>query len=244
MPTLQARTEILLGQATLKQLRHKHILIAGLGGVGGYVAECLARTGIGTLTLLDHDVVTPSNINRQLIALQSTIGQKKTAVTKARIADIDPTINVHIIDAFMSVDSAESLVLSNQYHGIADCIDTIACKAQLVFAAQRHQVPVISAMGAGNCLDATRAKVSRLDKTHGCPLAREMRRRLRTLNAHLKYPVIYSDEPRRPPVAKPVTHQGYKEKATNGTIAYLPAIFGLLMAGEIIKSLIANPTTD
>lgn len=244
MPTLHARTEILLGQTALKQLRHKHLLIAGLGGVGGYVAECLARTGVGTLTLLDHDVVTPSNINRQLIALQSTIGQKKTAVMKARIADIDPTVEVRIIDAFMSVESAESLVLSGQYHGIADCIDTIACKAQMVFSAQRHQIPVISAMGAGNCLDVTRAQLSQLDKTHGCPLAREMRRRLRTLGGHLKYPVVYSDEPRRQPLVKPVTCQGYREKATNGTIAYLPAIFGLLMAGKIIQSLIIESLDD
>lgn len=240
MPTLHARTEILLGHETTAKLRQHHVLVAGIGGVGGYTAENLARAGIGELTLLDKDVVSPSNINRQIIALQSTVGQKKTTVMKARIADIDPSIKVHVIDDFMSVETAEQTVLSGNYDFIADAIDTIACKAQLVAEAQKHGIPVISAMGAGNRLDASKARISRLDKTQGCPLAREMRRRLRTLKASLKYPVVYSDEPRRPPHVENVGEKDYREKATNGTIAYLPAIFGVLLAGEIIKQLLAH----
>lgn len=238
MPTLHARTEILLGAEALTHLRQQHVLVAGIGGVGGYVAENLARAGVGELTLLDKDVVTPSNLNRQLVALQSTVGQKKTAVMQARIADIDPTVTIHVIDDFMRVETAESTVLSGDYDFIADCIDTIACKAQLVAEAQKHGIPVMSAMGAGNRLDVTKARVARLDETAGCPLAREMRRRLRELKANLKYPVVFSDEPRRPPLVINPDSDNYREKATNGTISYLPAIFGILLAGEVIRRLL------
>ncbi|MBS9781435.1 MAG: tRNA threonylcarbamoyladenosine dehydratase [Gammaproteobacteria bacterium] len=241
MPTLHSRTEILLGKPATDSLRNHHILIAGIGGVGGYVAENLARAGIGELTLLDKDVVSPSNINRQIVALQSTIGQKKTEIMKNRIADIDPSIKVNVIDDFMSVETAEQTVLSDNYDFIADCIDTIACKAQLVYEAQKHHIPIISAMGAGNRIDASKVRVARLDKTQGCPLAREMRRRLRTLNANLKYPVIYTDEPRRPPLVENTDNHNdnnYREKATNGTISYMPSIVGVLLAGEIIRTLI------
>ncbi len=238
MPTLHSRTEILLGKATTDSLRNHHILVAGIGGVGGYVAENLARAGIGELTLLDKDVVSPSNINRQIVALQSTIGVKKTEIMKNRIADIDPSIKVNVIDDFMSVETAEQTVLSGNYDFIADCIDTIACKAQLVYEAQKHHIPIISAMGAGNRIDASKVRVTRLDKTQGCPLAREMRRRLRNLKANLKYPVIYTDEPRRQPLVENTNSNAYREKATNGTISYMPSIVGVLLAGEIIRTLI------
>ncbi len=238
MPTIHSRTEILLGKSSVNMLQDCHILVAGIGGVGGYVAENLARAGIGEITLLDKDVVSPSNINRQLVALQSTLGKKKTEVMQARIADIDPNIKVNIIDDFMSVETAEQIVLSGKYDFIADCIDTIACKAQLVFSAQQHNIPIISAMGAGNRIDASKVRVGRLDKTQGCPLAREMRRRLRALKANLKYTVIYTDEPRRPPLVESNDSSSYREKATNGTISYMPAIVGVLLAGEIIKELL------
>lgn len=238
MPTPHARTEILLGTETLAQLRQQHILVAGIGGVGGYVAENLARAGIGELTLLDRDVVASSNLNRQIVALHSTVGDKKTDIMRARIADIDPDITVNVIDDFMRVETAEATVLSGNYDFIADCIDTIACKAQLVAEAQKHAVPVMSAMGAGNRIDVTKARVARLDKTAGCPLAREMRRRLRELKANLKYPVVFSDEPRRQPLVLNPSSDNYREKATNGTISYLPAVFGILLAGEVVRMLL------
>lgn len=238
MPTLHARTDILLGTEAVANLRDKHVLVAGIGGVGGYVAENLARTGIGQLTLLDRDVVAMSNINRQLVALHSTVGQKKTEIMKARIADIDPSITVNVIDEFMSTETAEQTVLSGDYDFIADCIDTIACKAQLVIEAQKHGVPIMSAMGAGNRIDVTKARVARLDKTAGCPLAREMRRKLREQRASLKYPVVFSDEPRRPPYVENPSETNYREKATNGTISYMPAVFGVLLAGEVVRLLL------
>ncbi|MBE2295220.1 MAG: tRNA threonylcarbamoyladenosine dehydratase [Phycisphaerales bacterium] len=240
MPYPQARTEILIGEAGLTRLRAAHVLIAGLGGVGGYVAEALGRAGIGRLTLLDHDVVAPSNLNRQLLALHSTLGRSKVAVMSERLRDIDPTLELTLIDAFLQPGEADQLIEAGHYQYVADCIDSIACKAALVAACHRHQVPVISALGAGNCLDVTRVRVTRLNQTQGCPLARELRRTLRKLDAPLNYPVIYSDEPRRPPLPhQPVGGDtSGRSRAVNGTISYLPALFGIMLAGVIVRELL------
>ncbi len=238
MPHPFARTEILIGADGIKLLRDKHVLVAGLGGVGSYAAEALARAGIGRLTLLDHDVVAPSNINRQLPALHSTIGQPKIDLMAARLRDIDPQLELILDRDFLQPSEAESLILAGRFDYVADCIDSIACKAALVAACTRHGVPVISAMGAGNRLDVTRVKIARLDKTQGCPLAREMRGRLRALKATLKYPVVYSDEPRR----QPLPHQPVggdtpgRPRAVNGTISYLPPLFGMMLTGAIVKN--------
>lgn len=242
MPHPQARTEILIGAAGLARLRAAHVLVAGLGGVGGYAAEALGRAGVGRLTLLDHDVVSPSNLNRQLLALHSTIGQPKVEVMAERLRDIDPEIELHLIREFLQPDRADDLVATARYDYVADCIDSIACKAALVAACHRHGVPVISALGAGNCLDVSRVRVSRLDQTQVCALARELRRKLRELNAPLDYPVVYSDEPRRPPLP----HQPAggetpgRPRAVNGTISYMPALFGVMLAGFIIRRLLGE----
>lgn len=246
MPYPQARTEILIGAEGLARLRAAHILVAGLGGVGGHAAEALGRAGIGRLTLLDHDVVSPSNLNRQLLALHSTIGQPKVAVMAARLRDIDPVIELTLIGDFLQPGMAEALVTTASYDYVADCIDSIACKAALVAACHRHGVPVISALGAGNCLDVTRVRVARLDQTQVCPLARELRRRLRELGAPLDYPVIYSDEPRRPPLPhQPVGGDTPgRPRAVNGTISYMPALFGVMLAGVVIRRLLGESSGD
>lgn len=242
MPHPQARTEILIRAAGLARLRAAHVLVAGLGGVGGYAAEALGRAGVGRLTLLDHDVVSPSNLNRQLLALHSTIGQPKVEVMAERLRDIDPEIELHLIREFLQPDAAEALVTTVPYDYVADCIDSIACKAALVAACHRHGVPVISALGAGNCLDVSRVRVARLNQTQVCALARELRRKLRELNAPLDYPVVYSDEPRRPPLP----HQPAggetpgRPRAVNGTISYMPALFGVMLAGFIIRRLLGE----
>ena len=243
MPYPFARTEILIGHEGIARLRDQHVLVAGLGGVGSYAAEALARAGIGHLTLLDHDVVAPSNINRQLPALHSTIGRCKTEVMAARLQDINPALILTLKTDFLQPSSAEAFVATGGYHYVADCIDSIACKAALVAACTRQCIPVISAMGAGNRLDVTRVRVTRLDKTEGCPLARELRARLRALGATLKYPVVYSDEPRR----QPLPHQPAggdtpgRPRAVNGTISYLPPLFGMMLAGIIIKHFLDQP---
>ena len=242
MTEAQSRTEILIGAAGLARLRAARVLVAGLGGVGAYVAEALGRAGIGHLTLLDHDVVAPSNLNRQLLALHSTLGRPKVAVMAARLHDIDPTLDLTLIDEFLQPDAADARVSAAAYDYVADCIDSIACKAALVAACHRRRIPVISALGAGNCLDASRARVARLNQTQTCPLARELRRRLRALNVPLTYPVVYSDEPRQPPLPHQPVEGGTpgRPRAINGTISYLPALFGILLAGHIVQRLLAG----
>ncbi len=236
----RARTEILIGVEGLDRLRAANVLVAGLGGVGGYAAEALGRAGIGRLTLLDHDVVSPSNLNRQLLALHSTLGRPKVEIMAERLRDIDPGLELTLVGEFLRPDAAETLVTSVRYDYVADCIDSIACKAALVAACHRHGVPVISALGAGNCLDVSRVRVARLNQTQVCPLARELRRKLRELDAPLDYPVIYSDEPRR----QPLPHQPVggdapgRPRAVNGTISYMPALFGILLAGYIVRRLL------
>lgn len=242
MPTLQARTEILIGAAGLARLRTAHVLVAGLGGVGGHAAEALGRAGVGRLTLLDHDSVAPSNLNRQLVALRSTLGRPKVEVMAERLRDIDPSLELTLIGDFLHPEAADALLAADRYDYVADCIDSIACKAALVAACQRRNLAVISALGAGNCLDVRRVRVARLDQTQGCPLARELRRKLREMDAPLKYPVIYSDEPRLPPLPhQPVTgDRPGRPRAVNGTISYMPALFGLMLAGVIIRQLLGE----
>jgi len=240
MPTPFSRTEILLGKETVAQFSKFKLLVVGLGGVGAYAAEILGRAGIGELTIVDHDRVGPSNLNRQLVALHSTVGQKKTVVMARRLKDINPELQLNVKDMFLETDQTDELVAGEDYDFVLDCIDSIACKAALVASVQRLNMPIISAMGAGNRIDASRVRVTRLDKTHHCPLAREMRSRLRKMGASLKYPVVSSDEPRRQPLAhQPVggDHPG-RPRAVNGTISYLPALYGTLMAGEVCKRLI------
>lgn len=239
MPTPHARTEILLGKQLTEALQQKHILVAGLGGVGGYVVENLARVGIQKLTLIDNDTVATSNLNRQLVALHSTIGKNKIDVMTERVLDINPDCEVITQQTFISKENAAEFVANERYDFVADCIDTIACKAQLVYEAQQQQLPVISSMGAGNRIDANRVKVAKLAKTTVCPLAREMRRKLKELGGSLNYPVVYSDEPRfSTPLANREQSTDFIGKSTNGTISYLPAICGILLAGEIIRQLI------
>lgn len=243
MPYPQARTEILIGAAGLTRLRAARVLIAGLGGVGGHVAEALGRAGVGRLTLLDHDVVSPSNLNRQLLALHSTLGRPKVEVMAERLRDIDPTLGLTLIGEFLQPDQAEALVTAAHYDYVADCIDSIACKAALVAACHRHGVPVISALGAGNCLDVSRVRMVRLHQTQVCPLARELRRQLRKLDAPLNYLVVYSDESRRPPLPHQPTGGDTlgRPRAVNGTISYMPALFGVMLAGAIIQRLLDLP---
>lgn len=243
MPHPQARTEILLGEEALAALREKSVMVAGLGGVGGYCAEALARGGIGRLIILDHDTVAPSNLNRQLLALHSTIGERKTDVMQKRLADINPELDVLVLQEFLQPDGADALLgRVGKLDFLADCIDSIACKAALVHAAQQRDIPVMSAMGAGNRFDVTRTKIKTLNQTSGCPLAREMRKRLKDMGANLRYPVVFSDEPRRQPLPhQPVGRETPgRPRAVNGTISYLPAQFGIMMAGHILHSLILS----
>jgi tRNA A37 threonylcarbamoyladenosine dehydratase len=242
MNEIHERTGILIGEAGLARLAGKRVLIAGLGGVGGYAAEMVARAGVGHMTLLDHDVVGASNMNRQLVALHSTVGMKKAAVLRARIADINPAIEVRLQDGFLNPEGVEGLLAAG-FDYVIDCIDSIYCKAALVHGCQQAGVPVASSMGAGGRTDVTRARIGRLADTEICPLAREMRRQLRKIGGSLDYPVVYSTEtPVKGTEHRPVGSEAQpgRARSVNGTISYLPALFGVMLGGYVVKALLAD----
>ncbi|SEP76010.1 tRNA A37 threonylcarbamoyladenosine dehydratase [Ectothiorhodospira magna] len=238
---LHERTELLIGPAGLERLARCHVFIAGLGGVGGSAAEAIARAGIGHITLLDHDQVGPSNMNRQLVALHSTLGRPKAAVMAARIQDINPALTVVVQEDFLTPDNVATLLPADVDY-VLDCIDSIACKAALVHCCQQRDVPVISSMGAGGRLDPTAVGIGPLASTEKCPLAREMRKRLRRLGGHLDYPVVHSTET----AIKGTEHRPIegavagRPRAVNGTIAYMPNLFGLMLAGQVIRDLLSR----
>jgi tRNA threonylcarbamoyladenosine dehydratase len=239
-PDAFSRTAILLDDAESARLQEQHILIAGLGGVGGYVAENLCRAGIRRFTLLDHDMVSPSNLNRQLVALHSTLSQAKTEVMAARMRDINPAVQVHIRTEFLQASAAEDLLRSADFSFVVDCIDSIACKAALVAACHRQGIAVVSSLGAGNRLDVTQVRVSSLNQAEGCALGRELRAQLRKMQAPVNYPVVYSRERPRPPLPHQAIEGAIsgRPRAVNGTISYMPALFGVFISGVVIKTLI------
>jgi tRNA A37 threonylcarbamoyladenosine dehydratase len=241
-PEAFQRNDILLSAAEIHALQNRHILIAGLGGVGGFVAESLCRAGIERFTLLDHDTVSASNLNRQIIALHSTLGQPKTAVLAARMRDINPAVILDERPEFLHKTEAQDFIRGTDFDFVADCIDSIASKAALVAACHQAGVPVVSSLGAGNRIDVTKVRVTKLNQTEGCGLARELRATLRKMQVAVNYPVVFSNERAR----KPLPHQPVdgpmpgRPRAVNGTISYMPAVFGLFVSGVIIKHFLAE----
>ena len=228
------RTALLLGKDAVDALHRAHVAIFGIGGVGGYTAEALARAGVGKLTLIDSDTVTLSNINRQIIALHSTIGQPKVDVMKRRILDINPLCEVTAIQAFYLPEHADDFAFE-QYDYIVDAIDTVSAKIDLVLQANVKGIPIISAMGAGNKLSAQQFTVTDLAKTTGCPLARVMRRELKKRGvSHLK--VVYSQEPAAS-VHPSQAQTGENHRPPTGSLPYVPGVAGLMLAGEVIQDL-------
>lgn len=227
-----SRTALLLGEQGVEKLKKSRVAVFGVGGVGGYVVEALARSGVGALDLIDKDRVSESNINRQIIALHSTVGQYKTEAAAARAKDINPEICVHIHNVFYLPETAADFDFS-QYDYIVDAIDTVSGKIALVEKANACGVPIISSMGAGNKLDPTAFEVSDISKTSVCPLARVMRRELKKRGIE-KLKVVYSKED--PLEAK--TKDAQTGKSIPGSVAFVPSVVGLIIAGEVIKDLI------
>ena len=228
------RTEQLLGEVAMKRLAAARVAIFGIGGVGGYVAEALARCGVGSLDLFDNDVVSESNLNRQIIALHSTIGAYKVDVMQARIADICPDTQVKTYRCFYMPDNADLYPFS-AYDYIVDAVDTVTAKLTIIERAKAADIPVISCMGTGNKLDASKLKITDITKTETCPLARVMRKELRDRGIdHVK--VLYSSESPQKPKTENVDKTGKQPPAS---IAFVPATAGLLIAGEVIRDLIA-----
>lgn len=239
MPDQYSRTRLLLGQDGLTKLRNSHVALFGLGGVGGYTAEALARAGIGAIDLIDDDTINETNLNRQLLALHSTVGLSKTAAAKARILDIDPTINVRTFETFYLPETADQFDFS-QYDYVIDAIDTVTGKLQLIAQAKHAGVPVISCMGTGNKLDPTGFRVADISKTSGCALARIMRKECGKRGLK-NVKVVYSKElPMDPQTdcedVEP-QREGSSRRSTPGSVSFVPAVAGLIMAGEVIKDL-------
>ncbi len=229
-----SRTELLLGPEAMERLRSARVAVFGVGGVGSYVVEGLARAGIGALDLIDHDEVSPTNINRQIVALHSTVGQPKAEVAAARVRDINPACDVRAIRTFFLPETRDQFDFS-RYDYVVDAIDTVAGKLALIEAAKAANVPVISAMGAGNKLDPTAFRVADISKTAMCPLARIMRKELGKRGIrHLK--VVYSEEAPVNPVGQ-VELRGSAGRPTPGSVSFVPSVMGLIIAGEVVRDL-------
>ena len=223
------RTEMLIGEEALARLRSATVAVFGVGGVGGYAVEALARVGVGKLVLVDSDRVSVSNINRQIIATHSTVGQYKTEAARDRIRDIDPSIEVECHNVFFCEENKDDFDF-HSYDYVVDAIDSLGAKIELISAAIASATPIISAMGAGNKLDPTRFEVSDISKTEVCPLARAVRVALRKRGInHLK--VVYSKE------LPHVTREGERVPAS---ISFVPSSMGLIIAGELVRDLIGK----
>lgn len=225
-----SRTAMLIGEENVEKLKNKSVIVFGVGGVGGYVCEALARSGVGRIDIVDNDTVALSNINRQIIALHSTVGKKKVDVMKARMLDISPSIEVNACDTFFTPDTSCQFDLS-KYDYVVDAIDTVSGKIELAVICDSLNIPIISSMGAGNKLDPCAFKVSDIYKTSVCPLAKAVRIALKKKGVK-KLKVVYSEE-------KPVTQGDAGEgKRIPASCAFIPSVVGLIIASEVVKDLI------
>ena len=234
-----SRTALLLGSDGMAKLRKSRVAVFGLGGVGGYVVEALARSGIGALDLIDHDTVSLTNLNRQILATRQTVGRDKATVAMERVLSIDPDIQVTAVRMFYGPDTADQFDFS-RYDYVVDAIDTVTGKLALVTAAQAAGTPIICSMGTGNKLDPTKFQIADISKTSVCPLARIMRKECAKRGIrHLK--VLFSTEDPIPGDPNALSNEELPEgrRALPGSVAFVPSVAGLIIAGEVIKDLIS-----
>lgn len=231
------RTGLLIGEEGIERLQNTRVAVFGVGGVGGHVVEALARSGVGTLDLIDNDTVCLSNINRQIVATHSTLGMYKVDAARDRVLDINPDIKVNVYKTFYLPETADQFDFSN-YDYVVDAIDTVTGKIGLVMQAQQSNTPIISSMGAGNKMDPTAFRVADIYKTNVCPLAKVMRRELKNRGVK-KLKVVYSEEKAMTPVAGIVNEQeNESRRQTPGSNAFVPSVVGLIIAGEVIKDIV------
>ncbi|OSM01992.1 tRNA threonylcarbamoyladenosine dehydratase [Magnetofaba australis] len=236
-PEYRQRTEILIGPDGVAKLEAAHVLLCGLGGVGGFAAEALARAGVGRLTLIDFDVVSESNINRQIHANSQTIGQKKADLILERLRAINPEARIDARELFLDGETIPPLLDELQPDYVADAIDALSSKIHLLFEARARDLPTITSLGAGGRFDPTAVRVDDLMQTHTCPLARVTRNRAKRRGLGPGILAVWSDEQPLPPLPPEATTRG-RPRSVNGTMSYLPALFGLTMGGTIIRQLI------
>jgi tRNA A37 threonylcarbamoyladenosine dehydratase len=233
MEGLFGRMALLLGSGAVASLARKRVAVFGLGGVGSFAAEALARAGIGTFLLVDHDTVSVTNRNRQLIALETTVGLKKTEVMKSRIQAINPDAAVETSGVFCLPENIGD-ILDTGFDYLVDAVDTVAAKLAVIEYGHAHNIPVISVMGTGNKLDPARFRVSGIEKTAVCPLCRVMRRELRERGLSSQK-VVWSDEPPLTPQPEPARQE---RRPTPGSVSFVPPVAGMIAAGEVVRDLL------
>lgn len=231
------RTELLVGDEALKKLASSHVLICGLGGVGSYAAEFIARAGVGKMTIIDGDVFDETNINRQLTALQSTVGVSKAEVLAMRIKDINPSIQLTVLNEVLLPERIPDIIESDRPHYVMDCIDSMTPKLALIQYCFRNRIRIISSMGAGGKMDATRVQVADISKVHNCVMGAHIRKRLKRENIRTGFKAVFSSEMQHKDSLKMTSGVNFK-KSFYGTISYMPALFGLHAAAEVIDYLI------
>lgn len=229
------RSELLLGKEGLERLTSANVLIVGVGGVGAYAAEMLVRAGIGRVTIADSDSVSESNINRQLIALHSTVGRIKTDVLAERLIDINPELQLRVVPEYIKDEKTDEILDSDTFDYIIDAIDTLSPKLALIKGALDRKIPIVSSMGAGAKLDPTKMEICDISKTHHCPLAHMLRKRLHKMGIRRGFKAVFSAEP--PIEGAMILCQEQNKKSNVGTISYLPALFGIGCASAVIRDL-------
>ena len=232
------RTALLLGSEKLDILRRAHVLVVGLGGVGAYAAEMIARAGVGHMTVADADTVSPSNINRQLVALHSTVGRHKAEVLAERLRDIDPELELTVLNRFIRDEETDALLDAAHYDYVVDAIDTLSPKLALILAALERGLPLVSSMGAGAKTDPTQLEIADISKTHHCPLAHMLRKRLHKAGVRKGFHAVFSPEPIREGAM--ILCEEQNKKSNVGTISYIPALFGIGCASVVIRGLIGE----
>ena len=231
------RTRLLLGEEKMERLQQAHVLVVGLGGVGAYAAEMICRAGVGRMTIVDADTVQPTNINRQLPALHSTMGREKAEVLAARFKDINPDIQLTVLPVFLKDDNIPELLDAARYDFVVDAIDTLAPKCYLITEALKRHIKIVSSMGAGAKSDITQIRFADIWDTYHCGLSKAVRKRLQKLGIKRKLPVVFSTE-QADPKAVLLTEDEQNKKSTCGTVSYMPAVFGCYLAEYVIKRLL------
>ncbi len=231
------RSILLLGESKIEKLQQSHVLVAGLGGVGAYVAELLCRAGVGKLSIVDADVVNVSNLNRQLLALHSSIGKSKAMLMKQRLLDINPNVEIYVSEVFLKDEIIDEM-LAHDYDFVADAIDTLSPKINLIKTCIRNRIPLVSSMGAGGKTDPSKVKIDDISKSYNCNLARILRKRLHRMGIRDGFNVVFSSE--KTDKSAVIEEESLNKKSNVGTISYMPAVFGCFMAAEIIGQLTAE----
>lgn len=236
MENWKQRTELLLGEEKMERLHNAHVLVVGLGGVGAYAAEMICRAGVGQMTIVDADTVQPTNLNRQLPALRSTLGMPKAKILETRFLDINPELRLTVLPIFLKDENIPELLDTTKFDFIVDAIDTLSPKCYLIYNALQRRIRIISSMGAGAKSDITQVRFADLWDTYHCGLSKAVRKRLQKMGVKRKIPVVFSTE-QADTKAVVLTEDEMNKKSTCGTVSYMPAVFGCYLAEYVIKRL-------